>query len=186
MQFKDFIWPHNPSVYSVDYQRSMAVHKVPFGRYTLQNLGMTQRVLKGEGEFIGEDAYRQFKQLAALFYQETSGVLIHPVWQSTKAYFVELSLVQEPRQDYVKYRFTFWEDYEGYAQELRKLQPVQQAPRAVSAAQSKQTKIHAVAKGETLWKIATSYGLTMAQILSLNPQIKNPNRIYPGEQVRLA
>lgn len=170
----------------MDYQRRMAVHKVPFGRYALQNLGMTQRVLKGEGEFIGDEAYSQFKQLAALFYQETSGVLIHPVWQSTNAYFVELSLVQEPRQDYVKYRFTFWEDYEGSAQGLRKLTSNQQTSRAVSLAESKQKKIHTVAKGETLWKIATSHGLRMAQLLALNPQIKNPNRIYPGEQVRLA
>ena len=33
MRYKDYIWPHNPATYSITYERQVAVHKVPFGRY---------------------------------------------------------------------------------------------------------------------------------------------------------
>ena len=64
MRYKSFVWPHNPRVYTISFQRNMALHKVPFGRYRLQGLGMTRRVMKGEGEFAGEDAYRQIQALS--------------------------------------------------------------------------------------------------------------------------
>ena len=73
MRYKDFVWPHNPRVYTIDYKREMGVHKVPFGRYHLQDLGLTRRVMKGQGEFVGEKAYETFKALASVFYQEGPG-----------------------------------------------------------------------------------------------------------------
>ena len=100
MRYKEYVWPHNPRVYSIDYERIMAVNKVPFGLYYLQDLGRTRRVMKGEGEFIGEDAYTQFGQLANVFYSGGPGQLIHPLWQTANAYFVSLRLEQEPMRDY--------------------------------------------------------------------------------------
>ena len=109
MRYKDYVWPHNPRTYTIDYQRNVAVQKVPFGRYHLQDLGLTRRVMRGEGEFVGEGAYDEFKRLASVFYLPGPGPLIHPVWQAAEVYFVDLSLRQEPRADYVAYSFTFWE-----------------------------------------------------------------------------
>ena len=65
----------------------MAVHKVPFGRYCTQDLGLTCRVMRGEGVFAGEGAYEEFKALATVFYGGGPGLLIHPVWQVSSAYF---------------------------------------------------------------------------------------------------
>ena len=70
----------------------MGARKVPFGRYHLQDLGPAQRVMRGEGEFVGEGAYGEFKKLATVFYAGGPGLLVHPVWQTSNAYFVELSL----------------------------------------------------------------------------------------------
>ena len=118
MRFKHFIWPHNPRVYSITYERKMAVGKIPFGRHALQSLGQTRRAFKGEGEFVGEGAYDTFKRLATVFYEETPGPLIHPVWTATTAWFVGLELEQEPRSDYVRYSFEFWEVVGGSAAQL--------------------------------------------------------------------
>lgn len=41
-------------------------------------------------------------------------------------------------------------------------------------------------KGDTLWDIANRYGLTLSQLIELNPQIKNPNLIHVGEAVRVS
>lgn len=45
------------------------------------------------------------------------------------------------------------------------------------------TKYHTVKSGDTLFKIAKSVQLTLDQLLSLNPQIKNPNKIYRGQEL---
>lgn len=121
MRYKGFTWPHNPRVYSISFERKAALRKIPFGNYHIQDLGLTRRVMRGEGEFVGEDAYQQFKKLATVFYDNGPGTLIHPLWDTSSAWFMELKLEQEPRPDYVKYGFTFWEDYPHYQTGLERL-----------------------------------------------------------------
>ena len=72
MRCKDYTWPHNPETYTVEYRRQVAAHKVPFGRYVMQDLGITYRILQGEGTFAGNRAYEQFQELAAVFVARTS------------------------------------------------------------------------------------------------------------------
>ncbi len=189
MRYKDFIWPHNPRTYTVEYRREMGVHKVPFGRYHLQDLGPTRRVMRGEGEFVGETAYQRFRELADVFYSGGPGVLVHPVWQAANVYFVELDLEQEPRRDYVRYRFAFWEGYEGYQAYARGVE--EKASGGAGGMESggmggEPGEVwHQVAKGESLWRIARDYGVDLTAVIALNPQIKNPNLIHPGERVRV-
>ena len=73
------------------------------------------RVLRGQGEFVGERAYEEFRRLEAVFRQEGPGLLVHPVWPAEQAFFVELTAEEEPLPDYARYRFAFWEDWEGYS-----------------------------------------------------------------------
>lgn len=183
MRYKDYIWPHNPRTYSIAYQRVMGNHKVPFGHYHLQDLGLTRRVMTGEGEVVGEGAYKEFGKLATVFYGNGPGILIHPAWQTANAYFVELSLAQEPRKDYVRYTFTFWESFDGYEAKARaaKIGSGSASGKAGTAGQV----WHTVVKGESLWKIARDYGVELGQVVALNPDIKNPNLILPGERVRV-
>ena len=44
---------------------------------------------------------------------------------------------------------------------------------------------HTVTQGETLWGIAQSRGMSLGQLLVLNPQLKNPNRISEGQRLRV-
>ena len=92
MRYKDYVWPHNPETYTISFKRQVAVAKVPFGRYGMQDLGMSYRVMEGEGVFAGKGAYDEFKKLASVFCQGGPGLLIHPVWQASQAYFVLLEL----------------------------------------------------------------------------------------------
>jgi uncharacterized YkwD family protein/spore coat assembly protein SafA len=42
-----------------------------------------------------------------------------------------------------------------------------------------------VQKNDTLWKIAVKYEIGVKEIISANPQFKNPNLIYPGDKVNV-
>ena len=47
--------------------------------------------------------------------------------------------------------------------------------------------VHVVQSGDTLGRIAKANGLTLAELLALNPQfVPNPNLIHVGDEVRLA
>ena len=61
MQYKSYVWPHNPRTYTIQYVRKVAVHKVPFGRYAMQDLGLGRRVMKGEGDFTGQAPMRSLR-----------------------------------------------------------------------------------------------------------------------------
>ena len=183
MQYKGFVWPHNPRTYTITYDRQVAVHKVPFGRYAMQDLGMTHRVMRGEGEFVGPEAYDTFRALASVFYEGGPGTLLHPVWQSAQVYFVALALTQEPRKDYVRYTFTFWETYSRYRDTLAPAGASDEGSGSQSGGgtTSPGGRTHTVAQGETLWGIAQAWGVTLGELLAKNPQLKNPNVIQPGQ-----
>ena len=46
-------------------------------------------------------------------------------------------------------------------------------------------QVYVVAKGDTMSKIAKRFGLTMAEVMAANPQIKNPNKIAIGDQITI-
>lgn len=177
MQYKTFTWPHNPRTYTIEFERRTALQKIPMGDYVLQDLGRSCRVMRGEGEFYGTGAYNTFKALATVFYQGGPGVLIHPVWQTANAFFTELRLRQEPRRDYVAYSFVFREDLTS-PEGLKPVIPVREG--VIEAV------YHVVQPGETFWQIAARYSLTYETLIGLNPQIRNPNLLLKGEQVRVA
>jgi spore coat assembly protein SafA len=43
-----------------------------------------------------------------------------------------------------------------------------------------------VVRGDTLWALARRYGVALERIIALNPDIRNPNLIYPGQRVRIS
>ena len=109
-----------------------------------------------------------------------------PTGPGVSAFFVPLELREEPLPDYVRYRFSFWEDStaSGGLVEV----PVEGEPEGGTDPEIPAGgwgAVHTVRKGETLWGIAWRYGVALTALIAANPQIKNPNLIYPGDQVRI-
>lgn len=176
MRYKDYVWPHNPETYTISFKRQVAVAKVPFGRYGMQDLGMSYRVMEGEGVFAGKGAYDEFKKLASVFCQGGPGLLIHPVWQASQAYFVLLELAQQPLENYVRYRFAFWETSPLDTSLIRVSGESGSAGTGTKTASSYYT----VKRGDTLWGIANTYGVTLTALLNVNPQIKKSQQDRRG------
>ena len=163
MRYKDYVWPHNPETYTISFKRQVAVAKVPFGRYGMQDLGMSYRVMEGEGVFAGKGAYDEFKKLASVFYQGGPG------------------LAQQPLENYVRFRFAFWETSPLDTSLIR----VSGGSGSAGTGTKTASSYYTVKRGDTLWGIANTYGVTLTALLNVNPQIKNPNRIAAGERVTL-
>lgn len=48
-----------------------------------------------------------------------------------------------------------------------------------------QTQTYTVVSGDSMWKIAVKYQVGISEIISANPQIKNPSMIYPGQKITI-
>ena len=191
MRFKNYVWPHNPKVYSISYERHMQAAAVPGGQDFVACSGMGRRVMRGQGEFVGKGAYNEFKRLATVFYEPTAGTLVHPVWQAAQAYFAELRLEQEPRADYVRYSFGFWEDVYPYESALAVTTAVagesaeRETGEVAESVGSGGGPSYTVAKGDTMSGIAARFGMKLEDLVARNPQVKNIHLIYVGQELRL-
>lgn len=168
MRFKSFVWPNNPYSYTLTTQREIAKHSFPGKGYGLEDMGQGLQVLTGEGEFYGIGAYSTMRQLIRVFQEGGTGVLVHPVVEMQQAVFRELEVIQEPREDYVRYRFSFWEDG-GLA--------------GITGGDNKTSGSYGVQVGDDLWSIAQRYDTTVEALLMANRWIQNPNVLEPGRQV---
>ena len=52
---------------------------------------------------------------------------------------------------------------------------------ALTASASASGLSHTVVKGDTMWKLAVKYQVGTSEIIAANPQIANPDLIYPGQ-----
>jgi uncharacterized YkwD family protein/spore coat assembly protein SafA len=52
-------------------------------------------------------------------------------------------------------------------------------------AQSGSTTTYTVQKGDSLWKISVRYQIGLSELIQANPQVENPNLIYPGEKLTI-
>ena len=46
MKYRDFTWPQNPATFEVELRRTLHSYKIPFSGFSVQNLGMQNRVFK--------------------------------------------------------------------------------------------------------------------------------------------
>lgn len=169
MRYKNFTWPNNPAEYHWELKKKLVSHKIPGGGYVLEELGQAERSLSGTGVFVGEKAYEHMKRLVEVYMQEGPGLLYHPVLELQRAYFTELELTEEPRENYVAYRFSFREEY---------------GDGGVKNTVDKEMKyIYTAAGGETIWEVAAVYNVTADSLMALNPHISSPNHLPSGTEV---
>lgn len=107
MQYKTFVWPHNPHTYQEICTREAMYEKNALDEIVFLGMGPLKRTVTGSGVFYGDGAYNSFRILAKLVEETSPGMLQHPVWGSRYCYFTGLELTQEPKDNYVSYRFTF-------------------------------------------------------------------------------
>lgn len=109
ISYKEWVWPRNPEIWTQNAVREPVYTKNTANVMVFSGMGPVKRTVTGSGAFVGENAYGDFKELLALFQEATCGLLVHPIWGSYSMYFTELELTQEPKSNFVAYKFEFRE-----------------------------------------------------------------------------
>lgn len=107
LTYKSFVWPQNPTEYRQEYSRKVWYGESETGRDEFLGLGGRKLTILGSGTFLGEEAYTHAKQLAQLCNHPLAGSLVHPVWGEVQAFLTDLQLEEDPRQNCIRYQFTF-------------------------------------------------------------------------------
>lgn len=106
LSYKTFVWPQNPHTYREATTRT-PIYVTQDGITYFEGMSDLKRVITGSGVFYGADAYDQYKKLQKLAEETAAGNLEHPIFGIRYCYLTLLEVTQEPREDYVSYRFEF-------------------------------------------------------------------------------
>lgn len=106
LSYKTFVWPQNPHTYREVTSRTPTYYTQD-GETYFGGMSDLKRSITGSGVFYGEDAYNQYKKLQKLSEEASAGNLEHPIFGIRYCYLTELEVTQEPKENYVSYRFEF-------------------------------------------------------------------------------
>lgn len=107
MRFKEWIWPRIPENYTQVSLREPVYTKDEENNVVFAGMGPVKVTVSGNGVFFGASAYEDYKAMARLFADGTAGELYHPLWGAQQVIFTQLQMTQEPKTNYVAYRFEF-------------------------------------------------------------------------------
>lgn len=106
LSYKTFVWPQNPHVYKEVTSRTPYYFTQDKETY-FDGMSDLKRVITGSGVFYGANAYDEYKKLQKLAEEASPGNLEHPIFGIRYCYFTMLEVTQEPKENYVSYRFEF-------------------------------------------------------------------------------
>ena len=106
LSYKTFVWPQNPHTYKEVATRT-PVYYTQDGTTYFEGMSALKRTISGSGVFYGADAYNKYKKLQKLMEDMDAGKLEHPIFGIRYCYLTLLEVTQEPKENYVSYRFEF-------------------------------------------------------------------------------
>ncbi len=165
MRFKGFEWHHNPAEISFECGKQVNELKSPNGGAYIQNMERRNMVIKGKGQLFGENCLEQFDRLFRLFRQGGAGVLAIDKIEPVFAVFENLKIMGKPKPDMLEYEFVFRE--------------------VMEKKQKSKPKVYVIGENESLWDVAYKTGVKIDTLVMLNPEIKRPDEVTAGFEVRL-
>lgn len=165
MRFMGFEWHHNPREISFECGKNVSENLIPNSGAEIQDTGRSNMLIRGVGELYGSDCLEQFDALYKLFKKGGAGVLAIENIEPVFAVFEGIKLLGTPREDVLTYSFVFRE--------------------VMEKKESGSPGLYTAETGESLWDISYIFGIEIDRLVRLNPQIKRPDTVLDGEEVRL-
>ncbi|MCL2068340.1 MAG: hypothetical protein FWH00_00415 [Oscillospiraceae bacterium] len=112
MQFRDFIFPHNPQSITIRSGNRVVSHLCPGHAESTQNLGGENRVVTCKGAFFGRsytEAVSQLERFRAASANERPGLLFIPGLPPIHAHLKELAVEASGNGEILPYTMVFVE-----------------------------------------------------------------------------
>lgn len=167
MSYKQFVWPNNPHTLtyaSADGQQTVALLS---GNSRVLPGAASPRIVRGEGAFYGREAQVQMNRLEQVFLEQGPGVLFLPNRRPMRAWFTELTVLEQTKKDTVAYQILFTEE---------------NGRRHESAEQERGGTI--AREGESLFDVAARTGVAVEVLGTLNC-LPGCFSLQAGDEVRL-
>lgn len=109
MQFGTFIWPNDPEILRMKFQRKVVLEEGGNGIWSIVSNTRMGRTYECEGVFYGSNAYSSVQALASLHIAGNPALLTHPQWDTVNALLSEMEVTEGPGENLLKYKLTFIE-----------------------------------------------------------------------------
>lgn len=170
LRFNGNILPHNPHTLKVFYARDIKKISIPNYGEVYSDYGKNARIVTGVGELCGDNALKDFSKLTKLHNSGTTGILTLPEADPFYAVLSELSLIREPKDGVIGYKFKFIEKIDT---------PPEETLDAVKS-------IITTESDSNLWVISTKYNVGIETLVKNNPSVETPFSVIPaGSEVYL-
>jgi len=167
LRFNGDILPHNPHTLKVYFSRDVKQVSIPYEGEIFGDYGRKARIVSGDGEICGNNAFDFFLKLVNLHDSGAVGVLSIPDIPPFYAILKELTLTREPKNGVIGYSFKFIEKVDI---------PINSSTNSARAI--------ILEKESNLWEIAAMHGLQIEALVRKNPSIETPFSFIPvGSEV---
>lgn len=165
MKYKDFTFPSNPGEINVFSSTNIQSKSIYNSSSKTENVSVNPIIIKGKGEFFGDNAEELCLYIQHMLKDKTAGELMLPSSAGINAFLTEFTYSKSCKKGSMTYSFVFTEDC-NQKQEQRKY------------------RYTIARKGENAFDIANRCGISVSDIMRLNIY-KNPFGIQQGDKVVL-
>lgn len=165
MKFGDFEFPSNPAYLEIISSTNVSSKPVFNENSRVENVSVNPSVVKGNGEFYGDDAEESCSFLQHMLRQKLPAVLFLPSESSLNAYLSEFCFSKSADKSSVCYSFVFTENCNDKKE-------------------SCDLGFTCAEENDNAFKIANRFGVSVSDIMK-NNDFKTPFDINEGERVVL-
>lgn len=167
MRFDGVFLSHDPKTLKISVQNDVNTQRLLTGlSLTLDTLEGV-RAISGTGELFGERCTEDFKKLKDAYTKRRAAVLAVPYMGASRAVLSKLEFTGGSKAGFMGVEFRF------------------ELVHGASHAAIKRAPVHIAEEGEDMWDIAYREGVSIEELVRLNPHIRYINELDEGERVKL-
>lgn len=110
MEYRGLRFPINPSSIKTKFSKNISSKAIPFSFCKVREINDNPTVITGSGKFVGSKATQFSYELMRVYRKKGSSYLLMPDSLPVKAYFKNLELSYDAKNNCVDYRVEFIED----------------------------------------------------------------------------
>lgn len=168
MRFGGLQLSHNPKSLKIVRKKKVNLIRSIDGEDRLSDIFDDVSKISGTAELFGSDCFVVYEKLLRLRFQNKSEILAIPKLGAMRAVLSDLTLLCEPKKDFLAVSFEFQAVTDG--RKAERIMPY---------------KTYTAVSGESLWDIAYRFDTTVERLVELNPDIRKINELNNGKEVKI-